>query len=75
MYDVILANGDRAEAETLSAALLAANTLRRDAVEHGANARIARKTIVAQDGQYDPVATRMAHDGLACSFSDEWSQR
>lgn len=67
MYEAILPNGDRAEAEDLAGILLTAQTLRDDAVEHGASPRIGRETIVTRNGQYDGRVTTMAQDGRTCS--------
>jgi hypothetical protein len=63
MYEVILSNGDRAEADSESAALLAANTLRREAVANGSSPRIARDTVVTFDGVYDGRVTTAARNG------------
>lgn len=68
MYEVILSNGDRAEAETGDAILFAASTLRREAVEHGASPRIARQTIVTFNDEYHAQLTRDAQNGaISCS--------
>lgn len=57
---------ERAEAETLEGALVAARTLVDDAVEHrGAHRKTARRTIViSENGTYAGVATALAHGGF-----------
>lgn len=67
MYEVILSNGDRAEAEDIGGILLASNTLRKEAVANGCSPRIGRETVVTLDGQYDGLVTTMAQDGRTCS--------
>lgn len=67
MYEAILPNGDRAEADSVAGVLLTAKTLRDDAVEHGCSPRIGRETIVTLDGVYDGRVTAMAQDGRTCS--------
>lgn len=66
MYEVILSNGDKAEADDLGGILLAASTLRREAVANGCSPRIGRETVVTLDGQYDGLVTAMAQDGRTC---------
>ncbi len=65
-FEVIVGT-DRAEAETLGAALLAAATLLDDQRHHGgASHREARQTIyILRDGKYDGLATTKARTGQA----------
>lgn len=65
-FEVIVGK-DRAEAETLGAALLAASTILDDQRHHGgASHREARQSIyILRDGQYDGVATTKARTGQA----------
>ncbi len=63
-YEIIL-NGDRAEADTIGGALLAARTLAEDQANgiYGAARLIRRDVIITRDGTYDGRATREARDG------------
>lgn len=63
MYEAILSNGDRAEAETPNAVLFAADTMRREAVAAGATPRLHRETIITCDDVYSATLTRDAQNG------------
>jgi hypothetical protein len=63
MYEVIL-NGDRAQADSEEAALLAARTLISDnATAYGVQRMLRRDVIVTQAGTYDSRLTRLAREG------------
>lgn len=64
MYEIIL-NGDRAEADTVDSALLAARTLAEDQAngQYGRARRLRSDVIITRDGKYDGRATREARDG------------
>ena len=59
MYEIILPNGDHAEAPTASAALLAARTMAEDAPARNQRA-LNRGVIITRDGQYDGKLTMTA---------------
>lgn len=63
IYEVILPNGDRAEAPSLGGILLAARILSNEAAPHmGAARRVQRQLLVTCDGQYDGRATTTARE-------------
>lgn len=63
MYEIIL-NGDRAQAGSESAALLAARTLISEAATfYGAQRLLRRDVIVTCDGTYDGRLTQLAREG------------
>jgi hypothetical protein len=62
-YDVILGS-DRASAEDVGGALLAARTLVDDLAQRGGSRRLLRSdVIVTRDGMYDGKLTQAARDG------------
>ncbi len=62
-YEIVV-NGDRAEAYSEEAALLAARTLVNDQAERGGNRRLlTAEIIITKGGVYDRVATVMARAG------------
>lgn len=63
MYEIIV-KGDRAEADDLAGALLAAATLTDDqAVGYGTARRIREEVVITRDGTYDGAATTAARRG------------
>jgi len=64
---VVAATGDRAEADCLDAALIAASTLVDDRADHlgtqGALAATRRSVIILRDGKHDAIATTLARSG------------
>lgn len=64
-YEVFIPDGDRAEAEDLGGALLAASTLAEEAAPGFGGFRLARaRVIVLRDGHYDGLATSLARSGM-----------
>lgn len=64
LYEIILPEHARAEADDLGAALLAAATLCEDAdPTRSFNRALRRSLIITRDGRYDGLATSMAREG------------
>jgi hypothetical protein len=65
-YEIVLAStGDRVEAESGPAALVAAHTLAKEAGEgiYGAQSVLQRTLYIARDGAYDGLLTSLAREG------------
>jgi hypothetical protein len=61
-YEIVMPNGDRAEADTIDGAILAARTLAQDATLNvvGAARNLQRGALVYRDGKLDIVTTAQA---------------
>jgi ornithine cyclodeaminase/alanine dehydrogenase-like protein (mu-crystallin family) len=79
MFDIVcIASGDRAQADDLDSALVAAATLVNDHSQarrrQGATLAARRSIVILRDGLRDNVATTLAHQGAGRSPASSWSR-